>query len=77
MTVETISGEAPTALGNAISDAIHQAVTGGMALDEAVSVVVAVAADYARMEYGPQYLPGLAGIVLSSATKPSPQASDG
>jgi hypothetical protein len=63
VTIETISGEAPARLGNAVSDAIHRAVTGGMSMDEAVCIVARVAADYARGEYGEDYLPGLADII--------------
>jgi hypothetical protein len=59
-------------LGNAISDAIHDALSRGMAMDEAVCVVVAVAADYARGEYGASYLPSLAEVVIERGSHPMP-----
>jgi hypothetical protein len=67
---DTISGVRAAQLGNAISDAIHHAVVHGLAMDEAVCIVATVAADYARGEYGPDYLPGLATIVIARAKEP-------
>lgn len=45
------SGPLPTALGNAISDAIHAALVSGMEVDEACSVALAVVGDYWRHAY--------------------------
>lgn len=59
-------------LANTISDAIFAALERGMEPDEAVSCVVAVAADYGREAYGDNYLKGLAGIVLMQAGKALP-----
>jgi hypothetical protein len=64
MTAGRLTGRLPAELGNAVSDAIHAAVAAGMAMDEAVCVVVAVAADYGRLEYGAGYLRELADVVM-------------
>lgn len=61
-------------LGNSVSDAIHAALRRGMAMDEAVSCVVAVAADYARMTYGDDYLPRLARVITRRNEMPAPEA---
>jgi hypothetical protein len=68
------TGPLPSALGNKISDAIFEAIQNGMEVDEATCVVVAVAADYARESYGGGYLAELAGIVLTRAERPRPEA---
>lgn len=63
----TVTGETPAILGNAVSDAIYAATSKGMGIDEAVSVVVAVAADYARDAYGPEYVVELAKALTLQA----------
>lgn len=68
-----ITGHLPNTLANAVSDAIHAALEGGMETDEAVCVVAGVAADYGRGEYGAGYLKNLAGVVLERAKAPLPQ----
>lgn len=62
-------------LGNAVSDAIHAALKKGMEIDEACSCVVAVAADYARGEYGDDYLPRLAQIITRRNEMPMPESN--
>lgn len=62
-------------LGNAVSDAIHAALKRGMAVDEAVCCVVAVAADYGRGEYGDDYLPQLAEVVVRRKEMALPEAT--
>lgn len=57
-------------LGNAISDAMHNALTRGMEIDEAACCAIAGIADYARGEYGDDYLPALASIVTARAGHP-------
>lgn len=66
---KTAIGQGPSFrdLGNAVSDAIHAACSRGMEVEEACSVVVAVAADYGRASYGPSYLKELAHIVTERA----------
>jgi hypothetical protein len=61
-------------LATAISDAIHAALKRGMEMDEAVSCVVAVAADYARGEYGNDYLPKLATVITRRDEMPMPES---
>lgn len=56
-----------TELANAVSAVIARFVSKGMGVDEAVSVTVAVAADYARMTYGPEYVRQVAGLMASLA----------
>lgn len=68
----TISGKLPTATLNALSDVIANAVKSGQELDEILSLVVTVAADYARGTYGDDYLPGLAGLLLKRAGQELP-----
>jgi hypothetical protein len=58
-----VSGELPATLGNAVSDAIFEAIKRGMEVDEAVSVVVAVASDYGCNAYGEAYRRRLAELV--------------
>lgn len=69
----TITGVLPRDLGNDVSDAIHKALSKGMAVDEACCVVVTVAADYARQEYGGRYLKDLAKVVREQRYKAPPQ----
>jgi hypothetical protein len=71
--LSAISGVGPAKLGNDVSDAIHAALKRGMETDEACCVVLAVAADYARMEYGPAYLHELAAVILRRNEAPSPE----
>lgn len=71
VTPAVLTGLLPAALGNAVSDAIHAAVDRGMEMDEAVCVAVAVAADYARLEYGEGYLEQLAQVVLLRGAAPA------
>jgi len=67
-----LSGRLPAALSNAVSDAIHAALESGMEIDEAACVVVSVASDYARLQYGNDYLGALANVVLHRASMPMP-----
>lgn len=67
--VDRISGDAPNALANAISDAFHAS---GLPVDEAVCVAIAVITDYARAEYGDEYLAALADIVTGRGEFPLP-----
>lgn len=64
---QLISGPLPAKLGNAVSTAIHEALSQGMKTDEAACVVVAVACDYARHAYGNGFLDYLAYVVLMRA----------
>jgi hypothetical protein len=66
------SGPQYAALGNEISDAIFRAISAGMGIDDAVCIVAAVAADYARGEYGDEYLKSLAQVVTKQAGQPMP-----
>lgn len=65
---ETISGKLPRDLGQSVSDAIYKACTSGMSVDEAASVVVAVAADYWRDAYGAQTVGRLAEVIKDRAS---------
>lgn len=60
-------------LGNTMAQAIRASAERGMELDEILCCIVTVAADYARANYGPGYLPGLAHVILDRATHPMPE----
>lgn len=45
----------------------------GLGVDEAVCLLCQVAADYARSEYGNEYLPGLAEVVTKRGEMPMPE----
>ncbi len=77
MNKSTLTGRLPAILSNEISDAINKALRSGMEADEAVCVVASVAADYARLSYGDDYLCGLATVVTSRAGMPAPQDVSG
>lgn len=66
----TLTGRLPTDLANAISDAIHAAIDAGMNTDEAVCVVLGVAADYGRDSYGDAYLQSMCGVLMAHAGRP-------
>lgn len=66
-------GKSFAILGNAVSDAIHDALKRGMQIDEAACCVVAVASDYARAEYGDKYLLELAEVVKRRREMPLPE----
>lgn len=70
-----LTGELPTTLANAISDAIHAALDRGMEVDEAVCVSLAVCADYGRGHYGDEYLDDMADIITSKRGDPLPYAT--
>lgn len=71
--VSIITGRLPAELSNAVSDAIAAALKRGMEIDEAACVVATVAADYARLEYGEDYLAGLALVVMKRKGMPMPE----
>lgn len=56
-------------LGNAISDAIHDALIEGIEVDAAASVAVAVAADYWLSEGYPRPVTDLAAILAAKANQ--------
>lgn len=70
---ENISGKAQAVLANKISDAMFAATNAGMELDEAVCVVLAVAADYGRYVYGESHLERLAEVVRRRKDYPLPK----
>jgi hypothetical protein len=61
------TGRSFSELGNRVSDAIHHALSRGMESDEAVSVVIKVACDYGRLQYGDAYVRSLADLILEFA----------
>lgn len=67
-----ISGPKAAQLANSVSEAIKQAVEEGLDTDLAACVVVQVAADYARVEYGTSFLIDLANIVQERGRMPLP-----
>jgi len=73
--IERVSGPRFAALANEVSDVICAAVENGIEIDEAVSVIAAVIADYGRTSYGDKYLPRLAEVITSQAGKPLPEVT--
>jgi len=73
----SITGPLPRELANAVSSAIHFALQRGMAIDEACCVVAGIAADYARVEYGDEYLDNLAAVIKAHAGRPLPRGAKG
>lgn len=69
----TLTGRSPTQLANAVSDAIAEAQTRGMEVDECLCVVATVIADYARIVYGSDYLDRLAGVMAAQKGRPEPE----
>ncbi len=62
------------ALANQIAMTIEAACERlGLDVDEALCIVVAVAADYGRSEYGNDFLPKLAEVVATRADMPMPE----
>lgn len=73
-TIHIVKGdERYTALANAMSDAINMALRCGLEPDQCCCVAVQVIADYARGEYGNQYLTRLARVVRKRADMPMPE----
>lgn len=68
-----VTGAMPNDFANEIAAAIDSAQERGLDLDVAVCVVVGVAADYARAEYGDKYLDALADVLKYRAGKPLPR----
>jgi len=68
-----MSGALPAKLCNDISNAIHAAIEKGMEMDEACCAAIAVIADYARGEYGPDYLADLSDVLIARALAPMPK----
>lgn len=73
--VVVVTGKLPADLANAISDAIHDSLGKGMPIDEAVGVVIGVAADYGRAEYGDGYLSDLADLIMLRVGRPLPRGA--
>jgi ribosomal protein S18 acetylase RimI-like enzyme len=68
----TLTGRLPAQFANKISDVIHEFVNRGMEVDEASCIAVAVAADYARSNYGNSYLGSLTEVIRERANRPLP-----
>lgn len=73
MGFETVRHDELTRLANAVSDAVAAARDHGMEIDECVSVVVTVAADYGRAAYGDDFLDALADLLLRRVNDPLPK----
>jgi hypothetical protein len=63
MKTAILTGQLPAALANCVSDVIRAALTKGMQPDEAVSIVLRVAADHGREAYGDGYLDQLSELI--------------
>lgn len=69
------TGKLPNDFANEIAAVIDAAQERGIDLDIAVCVTIGVAADYARAEYGDQYLKAMAHVIMQRAGKPLPRSS--
>jgi hypothetical protein len=71
--VSGIQNPAMTVLGNQAAHLIDAAVQGlGLKLDEVLSVMACVVADYADGNYGPEFLTGITEVMKTRAGAPSP-----
>lgn len=68
-----VTGAVPNDYANEVAALIDAAQKRGFDLDVAVCIMVGVAADYARAEYGDWYLDPLCSVVKSRTGKPLPQ----
>lgn len=68
----TLSGRSPNMLATDIAKAMQSAGRRGMDLDQALCVLVQVAADYARGEYGPEYVEALGKVMRDRCQMPMP-----
>lgn len=77
--MEKVSGDPRfPLLSNEVAQLIEQAVQDlGLGLDVAVCIVCQVAADYARSEYGQDYLPKLATLIVERGKMPMPNIAEG
>jgi hypothetical protein len=66
----------PNDFANEIASSIDRAQERGIDLDIAVCVAIGVAADYARAEYGDEYLNAMAHVIMQRAGKPLPRSGD-
>lgn len=71
-----VSGAMPNDFANEIAAAIDSAQERGIELDIAVCIAIGVAADYARAEYGDEYLKAMAYVIMQRAGKPLPRSGD-
>lgn len=67
---EIVSGAEPNDFANEVAALIDAAQKRGLDLDVAVCVMIGVAADYARAQYGDRYLDALTSVVKYRAGKP-------
>lgn len=65
-----LTGKLPKQLANGVAGCIREAVTSGMEMDEALSVILAVVSDHARGNYGDEFLEDLAELLLSHRDEP-------
>lgn len=67
------TGKLPNDFANEIAESIDRAQERGLDLDVAVCVAIGVCADYARAEYGDEYLDAMAYVIGQRAGKPLPR----
>lgn len=70
---EIVTGAIPNDFANEVAALIDSALARGFDLDVAVCIMIGVAADYARSEYGDRYLKPLCDVIRYRAGKPLPQ----
>lgn len=72
-----ISGTVHASLGNAVSDAIFNAIKAGIPTDEASCVSIQVAIDYFRGVYGDRAAERLPDLVRAMLMRPAPPPDTG
>jgi len=69
---EIVSGPEATEVAEVFSAQICGFISTGMRLDVVLCIAIAVLADYARGEYGDDYLDELADVLVSRRNEPLP-----
>lgn len=70
------TGALPNEFANEIAACIDRAQEAGLDLDVAACVAIGVAADYARAEFGDEYLSAMAYVIMQRVGKPLPRSGD-
>lgn len=61
-----ISGEITAKPANAVSDVIYAAIDEGLDVDAATTIATNVAVDYAKREYGAEYIRKMFSMILDT-----------
>ncbi len=73
---EIVTGAHVNGFANSVSDLIQDGLKSGLELDQTVCVAAGVCADYARAEYGDDYLEALCLVIRARKGKPLPKTDE-